>query len=256
LFFFFFFFSFNPKKKKKTGLETKARDERARQEEVKGLITFRVIANDGNPQHSIWLTNLKQIFCKQLPKMPKDYIVRLVLDRNHRSLCLLKNNNVIGGITFRPFPNNEFLEIAFCAIMASEQVKGYGTHLMNHLKEHARKEKIYHFLTYADNYAVGYFKKQGFSKELKLPPKQWHRRIKDYDGGTLMECIICPDIDYLHVPEMVAKQRKAIHDKIKEISNSHVKHRGLDVFKNENGFINIENIPGISKTNNPLSSCC
>jgi hypothetical protein len=40
------------------------------------------------------------------------------------------------------------------------QVKGYGTHMMNHLKNYMQRENIYHFLTYADNFAIGYFKKQ------------------------------------------------------------------------------------------------
>ena len=40
------------------------------------------------------------------------------------------------------------------------QVKGYGTRLMNHLKEQAKVEGILYFLTYADNYAIGYFRKQ------------------------------------------------------------------------------------------------
>ena len=55
---------------------------------------------------------LKNIFSKQLPKMPKDYIVRLVFDRNHRSLALIKNNKVIGGICFRTFWQQQFIEIA------------------------------------------------------------------------------------------------------------------------------------------------
>ncbi|MCE0481877.1 DeSI-like protein hag1, partial [Datura stramonium] len=55
----------------------------------------------------------------------------------------------------------KFGEIAFCAITADEQVKGYGTRLMNHLKQHARDvDGLTHFLTYADNNAVGYFVKQ------------------------------------------------------------------------------------------------
>lgn len=33
--------------------------------------------------------------------------------------------------------------------------------MMNHLKESVKKEGIHYFLTYADNYAIGYFKKQG-----------------------------------------------------------------------------------------------
>ena len=74
-----------------------------------------------------------------------------------------------------------------CAITATEQVKGYGTRLMNHLKEHVKTEDIHYFLTYADNYAIGYFKKQGFSKQISQPRDRWFGFIKDYDGGTLME---------------------------------------------------------------------
>jgi len=49
----------------------------------------------------------------------------------------------------------------------SEQVKGYGTHLMNNLKNFVIKEGIRYFLTYADNFALGYFKKQGFTTEVE-----------------------------------------------------------------------------------------
>ena len=66
-------------------------------------------------------------------------------------------------------------------------MKGYGTRLMNHLKEHVKTESIHYFLTYADNYAIGYFKKQGFSKQISQPRDRWFGFIKDYDGGTLME---------------------------------------------------------------------
>ena len=31
---------------------------------------------------------------------------------------------------------------------------------MNHLKEAVKLDGVTHFLTYADNYAIGYFKKQ------------------------------------------------------------------------------------------------
>lgn len=54
----------------------------------------------------------------------------------------------------------KFAEIAFLAVTSSEQVKGYGTRLMSHLKEHVKTAGIRYFLTYADNFAIGYFKKQ------------------------------------------------------------------------------------------------
>lgn len=48
------------------------------------------------------------------------------------------------------------------------QVRGYGTHLMNHLKDYSTQRGIRHFLTYADACAIGYFKKQGFSSNIKV----------------------------------------------------------------------------------------
>jgi N-acetylglutamate synthase-like GNAT family acetyltransferase len=186
-----------------------SRDDMAKMEEDTGLLKFDVITNDGTPEHMIQLTTLKNIFARQLPKMPREYIVRLVFDRNHRSMVILKNSKqVIGGICYRPFEPNHFAEIAFCAINAADQVKGYGTRLMNHLKEYVKASGITHFLTYADNYAIGYFKKQGFAKVVSMPRPNWFGYIKDYDGGTLMECTIHHQINYLRITSMVHAQRK------------------------------------------------
>ena len=41
----------------------------------------------------------------------------------HQSLGLIKEDNVIGGICFRMFPSQNFLETVFCAIAANEQVE-------------------------------------------------------------------------------------------------------------------------------------
>jgi histone acetyltransferase len=81
------------------------------------------------------LTTLKSIFARQLPKMPKDYIVRLVFDRRHRCLAIRRGNVIIGGICYRAYPPQRFAEIAFCAISSTEQVRGFGTRLMNELKQ-------------------------------------------------------------------------------------------------------------------------
>jgi len=84
----------------------------------------------------------------------------LSLRRKHHSLALIKENRVIGGICFRMFPSQNFAEIVFCAVTSNEQVKGYGTHMMNNLKDYCIRHKILHLLTYADAFAIGYFKKQ------------------------------------------------------------------------------------------------
>ena len=118
------------------------------------------------------------MFAYQLPKIPKEYITRLIFDSQHKSLILFKNDQVIGGICFRPFPHKGFSEIVFCAISTSEQVKGYGTRLMNHLKDYHIRQHIYKFLTYADEFAIGYFQKQGFSKINHRPIAQYQGYIK------------------------------------------------------------------------------
>ena len=132
--------------------------------------------------------------------MPPQYILRLVFDRRHESLVILRGNAVLGGICYRRFPEQRFAEIAFCAIKATEQIKGWGTKLMNQalvacdylhavaitlsvptnchgcilllndqVKEHMKPLNIEYFLTYADNYAIGYFQKQVWkgSEELR-----------------------------------------------------------------------------------------
>ena len=43
--------------------------------------------------------------------------------RKHKSLCLIKENRVIGGVCFRMFPTQGFTEIVFCAVTSNEQVK-------------------------------------------------------------------------------------------------------------------------------------
>src|ERR1700758_5740173 len=72
---------------------------------------------------------------------------------------------------------------------------------------------VMHFLTYADNYAIGYFKKQGFTKEITLEKHRWMGYIKDYDGGTIMQCTMVPRIRYLEVGRMLLKQKEAVHAK-------------------------------------------
>ena len=114
------------------------RDEAAKIEERKGVIAFHCIANsltDKVPKQTmLWLIALQNVFSHQLPRMPKEYITRLVFDPKHKTLALVKDGRPIGGICFRTFPSQGFSEIVFCAVTSNEQVKGYGTHLMNHLK--------------------------------------------------------------------------------------------------------------------------
>lgn len=211
-----------------------------------------VLKNDGEPESLLKLVALKSLFSKQLPKMPRAYIARLVFDRRHTAIAILSDDpavkdtdeEVIGSICYRAFPEMRFAEIAFCAVSAAHQVKvhspvdtrifqafshaflsflsqGYGTKLMNLLKQEGARTGIEYFITYADNYAIGYFKKQGFSKSISMPKGRYHGLIKDYDGGTMMECYVHPSIDFTRIHQMLAAQRKFLLDRIRINSTSH-----------------------------------
>ncbi|KAJ5255155.1 hypothetical protein N7505_010306 [Penicillium chrysogenum] len=195
-------------------------------EERNGEIEFRVVNNDGSRESTIILTGLKCLFQRQLPEMPKEYIARLVYDRAHLSIAIVKMPlEVIGGISFREFRDRKFAEIVFCAISSDQQVKGYGAHLMAHLKDYIRATSpVIHFLTYADNHAIGYFQKQGFTKEITLDNSIWRGCIKDYEGGTLMQCSMLARIRYLEVGRMLLKQKASVLAKIRTLSKSHVIH--------------------------------
>lgn len=63
----------------------------------------------GARRRAVWgrrLVALKNIFSRQLPNMPREYIARLVLDRRHRSVAIVRQGRAcVGGITYRAFPD-------------------------------------------------------------------------------------------------------------------------------------------------------
>lgn len=198
--------------------------------------------------------------------MPREYIARLVYDKNSKALAIIKRGyKVVGGICYRPFPHRGFAEIVFFATASVDQVKvclvpslpcsltcpqGYGGMLMDHFKDHIRKTypNVMHFLTYADNFAVIFFKKQGFSKEITLPRSVWAGYIKDYEGGTIMQCTMLRKVDYLNKVNIIAQQREAIIARIREKSRSHIVYEGLDKFREgvpEGVVLDPREVPGL-----------
>jgi histone acetyltransferase len=233
---------------KEPGVLTEKELSKALKEEEKGSSTFRIVLNDESDEMMILLTGLKNLFQKQLPKMPKEYIARLVYDRNHVSVAVVRAPfTVLGGITYRPFVQRNFAEIVFCAIASTEQVQGYGSRLMCHVKEYVKKSHgVQNFLTYADNYAIGYFKKQGFTTDITLEKALWVGYIKDYEGGTLMQCTMVPKVNYLDIRGIIAAQKMALFEKIREYTSSHIVYDGIN-FKNSSKPIDPATIPGIKE---------
>eukprot|EP00484_Ammonia_sp_Unknown_P018670 CAMPEP_0197045232 /NCGR_PEP_ID=MMETSP1384-20130603/21139_1 /TAXON_ID=29189 /ORGANISM="Ammonia sp." /LENGTH=470 /DNA_ID=CAMNT_0042476813 /DNA_START=230 /DNA_END=1638 /DNA_ORIENTATION=+ len=174
------------------------RDDEAKKREDSGELRFCLLYNDSTWLSWSKLIDLKEVFHECLPQMPTQYITRIIMDKRHRSIIATMNHNanhnhnnhnnsdssmssiatsthsgmpvepkgVFGGVCFRPFPERNFAEVVFLAISQNHQIKGFGTRLMNHLKETLKKMGIYHIITFADNNAIDYFAKQGF--ELRL----------------------------------------------------------------------------------------
>ncbi len=59
-------------------------------------------------------------------------------------------------------------------------------------------------MTCADNLALGYFKKQGFDKNLTVDPVIYKGFLKDYEGSTLMQFLIDSKIDYRNIQKQIA----------------------------------------------------
>jgi hypothetical protein len=93
----------------------------------KGVIKIVPVENDNESRSWVILTGLKTLFQKQLPKMPREYIARLVYDSNSKGLAIIKRGyKVVGGICFRPFPHRGFAEIVFFATNSADQEKVNG----------------------------------------------------------------------------------------------------------------------------------
>ncbi|XP_014226861.1 histone acetyltransferase KAT2B [Trichogramma pretiosum] len=229
------------------------RDETPKLEEAKKIIEFHIVRNSltqpVSKQTMLWLIGLHNVFSHQLTRMPMEYISQLVFDPKHKTLALIKDGRPIGGICFRMFGSQGFTEIVFCAMTSEQQVKGYGTHLMNMLKDYHIRHGIYHFLTFADEFAIGYFKKQGFSKEIKLPKATYQGYIKDYEGAMLMHCELNSKIVYTEFTTVVRKQKEIIKQLIYKRQQEIQKiHPGLTCFKEGVRGIPVESIPGIHET--------
>ncbi|KAI2618130.1 Bromodomain-containing protein [Hypoxylon sp. NC1633] len=196
-------------------------------EEQNGKIQVLVVNNDGTIRSTIVLTGLKTLFQAKLPGMPREYVTRIVFDRTHLSLAIVKPpSEVVAGVAWREFRDRKFAEIVFVGVSDGHQGAGYGAHLMNHLKDYVKATSpVMYFLTYADNNAIGYFKKQGFTMEITLGRDIWAGCIKHYTGAKLMQCSMLPRIRYLQAGRMLQMQKEAVLAKIRAETQSHIVHQ-------------------------------
>ncbi|KAK2959098.1 putative Histone acetyltransferase GCN5 [Blattamonas nauphoetae] len=159
----------------------------------------------------VYLHSLSQLISRQLPKMPKQHIFKLVFDSDHLSIIAVTNKtHVIGGITIHVSVERALGEIAFCVVAQDFQQRGLGHRLMLHAKQLSQQLGLTALLTYADHTANGFFQKQGFNHVIRTSRERWAQWITDYDGATLMEYEINPFLDYLHVIDLLKEIRTSL----------------------------------------------
>ena len=195
-------------------------------EEKKKNIFFEIVKNDGFKKNTEILSQLKNLFSKQLPNMPFFYINQIVLDSKQESIALIKYKNMkpqlIGGCSYIIFKKQQLIELVFFAIVTSEQTKGYGKILMSFFKEKAASSNIKSIVTCADNNAIKYFHKQGFSEIITSPIFTWAGHLSDYEEIKLMECSLFNMFKYYNDITYVVIQKSLVGYKsrlIKEEKN-------------------------------------
>lgn len=207
-------------------------------EESQGIISCHVIAHllSGTPrQILIWLIELKELIFHLIPKISREYITRVVMHPEQKNLVIIKNNHPIAGISFRIFSEPRISEIVFCVVKPEEQVRGYGTHLMNQMKDYHTGLGIYNLFTFADKQAIGkrmviydktqvgfktnsfnhvlyagYFRKQGFTTDIFVPKSMYEGYIKTYSGASLMHCELMSGIQYTKLGAVIQRQSEVV----------------------------------------------
>ncbi|EDV92079.1 histone acetyltransferase KAT2A [Drosophila grimshawi] len=160
------------------------------------------------------LLALQSIFMGELsPRMPPEYISDVLFDPTSKTLALVKRGQPIGGICFVSFPTQGFIEIVFCAIVSSEQLKGHGGRLMGHMKDYVLSKSLRHLLTYASGPAIGFFRKQSFCTHIRLAGTIYENYIPPaHNGATLMHCELHPTIATRKFKSVVRKQQQVLKE--------------------------------------------
>ncbi|KAF7858889.1 hypothetical protein EAF04_008930 [Stromatinia cepivora] len=248
-------------------------DSNAIMEEKNGVIEFRTVKNDGSEKSFITLTGFQEVVREALSSMSPEYVAKSVLDPTHTSLVMIKKTEarinetskgeigkssqqverVIGGICYRVWgEKRNFVEMVYLVVATDYHGGGYGSHLVNHFKDEIKSsyaERVMEVLAYADLTAIGFFKKQGFTREVTLNKSIWGGVIKDYVQSSLMQCTLLPKIRYVEAARMIRKQKEAVLAKIAAAKRNEVVHhppaqwaRGLI------GPIDPYSIPGIRES--------
>lgn len=78
---------------------------------------------------------------------------------------------------------------------------------------------------------LGFFEKQGFSREIKINKAVYQGYINDYKFATLMHCELNPKIIYTEFTTVVRRQKKVVKQLIFQQKNESSVYPGVTFFK-------------------------
>eukprot|EP00347_Sterkiella_histriomuscorum_P001604 403371394 len=172
-------------------------------------IIFFEFTEDELMKHTQWIVEFKNSVSQLLP-IERGYLINKQRSPNKAFFVIFKNK-VIGGCLFKPHMENCFLELVYLCILPQFQRRlGLGTKLLNELKIYAQREEYRHIIVYADNNALDFFKKQGFSTQIELYEKCYTNSIEHFVRAQLMGFKIHESINYKELRSTVCQQAQQL----------------------------------------------
>ncbi|KAI1719800.1 exostosin family domain-containing protein [Ditylenchus destructor] len=145
-----------------------------------------------------YFTQIQRLYAAGLTKMGRDYITHTTFNPLHSNMFIRNaKRNVIASICFHEIKARNLVELIFFVVHVNQQLKGYGTLMMNAFKQYIvdQQHKFQYILTYADNNAQDFFKKQKFIN-VKISPRQYRGFIKQYRAAQLKQFNLCARDNY------------------------------------------------------------
>ena len=166
------------------------------------------------------LLSTRSLYATCLPMMDGAYLAKMIFDPRHHSLVCITSDNrrgtVAAALTFRLVADQMggtagaaggfagFAELELCAVMRRFQVRGIGSRLVSHFKREMAARGVLRLVTTADNYAIGFWAQQGFTRTAAVAG------VGSYDGGILMACQLSEAIPYTRMPQTVRACRELL----------------------------------------------
>lgn len=86
--------------------------------------------------------------------------------------------------------------------------------MMNYLKKYLISQGILFIMTYADENAIDFFKKNGFDTHIQFKQLEFQYFMMSYKGSKEMQCILNYDFDPLTFKSEIQKEIKNINIKL------------------------------------------